>query len=396
MAVGDHAFSSGAYHTKSITASTNVRDVSEMLDLWAHKWTPLLNKISWAGGGSGGLEVEWISEHLGFGYVQTSGAIASGAAEFTCTTSGTALTTAEVIKQVQAGTMLYANLSGDTSGECFYVVTTVGSTSAGTVGISILAGTTNEVEASTKLYIVGHFANEASDPYLDMSRARSILSNNFSILRKDIKISGSMANTDMYAVDNEPRHQMAMRLLEMQFERERTILLSKSQARTSTIASFMKGAHDFLDDYSGNAWVDASTTTLTESTFNDLIAECWDNGGNPTCFVAASKHCRLFTDWDKNKVRTTPDARLAGHWVTKYLTDVGTEVELIPMRKFPVNLGFVLDTDKMEMVAKKNRKLIVEKLAKTGDYERWQLLSEFTLIMRGYDKGYHGMFMDLS
>jgi len=395
MAITEHAVASGSYHSKLIGSGTDKLDVSQLLEQWAHRDTPLLNKIKWEDD-SGALQVEWISEHLGFGYVQTSAAIASGAAEFTCTTSGTGLTTSETIKQVQAGTLLYVNLSGNASGECFYVVTTVGSTSAGTVGISMLAGPGEAIEASSKLYVVGHYANEASDPFPDTTRQRVVLSNIFSILRKDIKISGSMANTDMHAIDTEPNHQLAMRLLEMQFERERAVLMSKNQARTSTIASFMTGAHDFLDDYSAHSWVDATTTTLTESTFNDLVAECWDNGGTPDVFVAEKKQIRKFTDFDKNKVRTEPDARMGGLWITKYLTDVGIEIQLVPMRKFPVNLGFVLDTSNIALKAKKNRKLIVEKLAKVGDYDRWQLISEFTMIMRGYNKGWHGMFMDLS
>ena len=55
-----------------IGTTTNRRDVSELLDLWAHKSTPFLNRLSW-GAESGGLNIEWITEHLGFGYIQPVG-----------------------------------------------------------------------------------------------------------------------------------------------------------------------------------------------------------------------------------------------------------------------------------------------------------------------------------
>ena len=42
------------------------------------------------------------------------------------------------------------------------------------------------------------------------------------------------------------------------------------------------------------------------------------------------------------------------------------------------------------------RKMLLEKLAKVGDYERWQMLSEYTMKMLGYEKGYHGMFNQLT
>lgn len=391
-----HSIVSGAYSTQSITASTNKRDVSDLLDLWAHRDTPLLNRIKW-GEGSGGLEKEWISEHLGFGYLVCSAAIASNATTFAPNTGGTGLTTAEVIKQVQAGTLLYAHVSGVSSGtgEVWMTVTGVASTTSA-IDISFLVTTSEAIAASAKIYIVGHFVNEGSDPFDDTSRGRAILSNKFAILRKDVKITGSQANTDMYAVASEPRHQLAMRLLEMQFERERSILYSYTQTRSTTNAGQMHGVAGFLNGSTASDWVDNTTTTLTESTFNDMAAICWENGGTPNVFVANKKQIRLFTDWDDSKVRTKQDARVGGHWITSYLTDIGIEVDLIPLRFAPMNYGFLLDTNLMTLVPKKNRKLIVERLAHVGDYDRWQLLSEYTLELRKYNMGSHGMFMELA
>jgi len=387
---------SGAYSTLSITASTNKRDVSDLLDLWAHKDTPLLNRVKW-GEGSGGLQREWISEHLGFGYLLCSAAIASNATTFAPNTGGTGLATAEVIKQVQAGTLLYAHISGVSSGtgEVWMTVTGVASATSA-IDISFLVTTSEAIAASTKIYIVGHFAQEGSDPFDDTSRKRAILSNEFTIFRKDVKVTGTMQNTDMYAVENEPRHQIAMRLLEMQFERERTILYSYYEARATSNAGYMKGVAGFLNGLTAQDWVDNTTTTLTESTFNDMVATCWENGGTPNVFVANKKQIRLFTDWDDSKVRTRQDARVGGHWITSYLSDMGLEIDLIPLRMAPMNYGFVLDTNLMTLVPKKNRKLILEKLAKVGDYDRWQILSECTLELRKYDMGAHGMFLELS
>jgi hypothetical protein len=395
MTIAEHAIVSGAYSTLIPTALTMKRDVSDLLDLWAHRDTPLLNRIKW-GGGSGGNSREWISEHLGLGYVVTSAALTCAVALFVPATSGMG-TACAAIEQLSPGTLLYAHQSGVTSGDGEMWMSVMDkATDATSVGISWLTLNSEEMAADTKLYIVGHFANEGSDPYDDESRPRSILSNNFTILRKDIKITGSQAATDMYAVSNEPTHQMAMRLLEMQFERERSVLYSTTQVRTTTAAGLMNGAMGFLDGLSANSYVDASTTTLTESTFNDLVAACWENGGTPNVFVGNVKQMRLFTDWDDSKIRTRPDARMGGHFITSYLTDTGLEVDLVPLRHAPVNLGFVLDTNLMTLIPKQGRKLVVEKLAKVGDYDRWQLFSEYTLEMRKYDQGAHGLFLELT
>jgi hypothetical protein len=392
MAIGEHAIQSGSYSTQSITANTNVRDVSDLLDLWAHTWTPVLNRIKW-GPDSGGLVAEWVSEHLGFGYVVNSAQLASAGTSIVIASGTGGLSKANQMKQIQEGTMLMAHKGSGTVS--FWVVSSAPST--GTITFSCLANTSSALTADSKLYIVGHFANEGSDPFADRSRARTLLSNKFAILRQDIKITGSEKATDMYAVSNEPSHQLTNRLIELQKDRQSSILYSTGQARTSTAASYLYGCLGFLNNYTSEDWVDTSTTSLTETAVNNMAAELYDNGAEgPMVLCGDVTQMRKFTSWDQARIRTVPDGKLGGHHVTRYLCDTGIELELLPLRKAPTNLLFMLDTSNMELRAKKGRKLIVEDLAKVGDYERKQIISEYTFIMRGYDKGYHGMFTALA
>lgn len=383
-----------AYSTLDFTASTNIRDVSDYLDEWAHKDTPVLNRVAW-GPESGGTIIEWLTEHQGFGYVRTSGAIASGTSAILITTSDTGLTTAEVAKQIQVGTVLYAKTAGSTE-YAFLVVTTV-NTGAGSLGISELATVSGGIAASAKLYIVGHFVNEGSEPFGDTSRKRALLSNKMAIHRKDIEITGSQMSTDMYAVANELAHQTRLRTQEMQFERERAMLLSYGQARsTGNAIGLFNGVFGYLIAYTAQAWVDNATTTLTEDTFNTVLAECWDNGGTPNVVIGDHNQIRKFTKWNKDRVRTEVDTHLGGHYVARYLTEVGEEVELLAMKKWPTHLLFILDLSKIKLRAKKGRKLIRQELGLAGDYRRWQIISEYSMEMRGYDWGYHGMFTALT
>jgi len=61
-----------------------------------------------------------------------------------------------------------------------------------------------------------------------------------------------------------------------------------------------------------------------------------------------------------------------------------------------VNTAFVLDTDLMKLRAKKGRKLIIEELGKKGDYKQWQMISEYTMELRKWNEGAHGMFTELT
>ena len=157
----------------------------------------------------------------------------------------------------------------------------------------------------------------------------------------------------------------------------------------------MNGVLGFLRGQSGSH-IDTTTTSLTESAFNNLVAAVWDNRGNPDVVVGSHDQIRKFTGWDRARVRVEQDSKLAGFHVTKYLTDIGIEVDLIPMRKFPINTVFVLDTSKIKLRAKRGRKLFVEKLGITGDKVEYQMISEFSAEVRGYDLGYHGYFSALT
>lgn len=393
MAIGEHAIVSGSYSTQSITANTNVRDVSDLLDLWAHQETPILNRVAW-GAESGGLVIEWVSEHLGFRYVINSAQVASAGTSLIIKSNVAGLTIANQMKQIEEGTVLMAHKGSGT--HVFWVVSSAPAT--GTITFSALANTSDALTASSNVYIIGHFANEGSSQFDDRSRARQLLSNKFSILRQDIKITGSEAATDMYAVNNEESHQVAMRLLELQKDREWGMLYSKSQSRSSTVASYANGIFDYLDGYTSEAWVDTSSATITETAVNDMASELWDNGASNKLVLCGNKeHIRKFTTWDQARVRSVPDAKLGGHHVTRYLTDSGIELELLPMKKVPVSILFMLDTENIRLRAKKGRKLMLNTVADTGvDAMQKYLLSEYSLEVRGYDKGYHGMWMALT
>lgn len=398
---------SGAYNTDTssaygFTANTNVRDVSQMLELWAHDQTPLLNRISWAEP-SGGLVIEWLHEHLGFGYVTPSAAIATNGTALVCATGASPISAAEQGKQLHRGTILAAQGvadSGTESGDTAWLIVTTVAGDIGSATVAFVSSCTGSIAAATKLYIVGSFVNEGSTPERDVARKRTLLSNKMTILRRDIKMTGSMNSTDMHAVANELNHQTRLRLLEMQFERERSVLLSRAASRTSDATAetigLMNGMLELMRQNRSNTFVDTSTTTLAEDTFNDVYADCVDSGGAPDVVVGAIKHIRKFTAWESDRVRTRVDERLGGKYVADYLTDTGEVVTLVGLKKFSPSWMFILDTSKLKLRAKKGRKLLLSKLGLAGDYMEYQLISEYSLEHHGITDGHHAAFLALT
>ena len=379
-----------------IVSGTEKRDVSDMLDLLALADTPFINKVGW-GPESGGVCIEWLSEDLGPGVVVNAVEHQSDANSITIGTID-GLTAANAAYQIQKGSILYVFSSVDLVhgllAVCSYesgLLTGVTTTVAGT-GMTAI-GT---IPVGTPWYILGHHVNEGSKPLDAHPRQRAITTNNFTILRQDVAISGSMQATDMYAIGREDKHQILMRMKELQRQREMVSLYSSYSARSTSDASTMFGVLGFLLSQTGTH-IDKTTRVLTETAFNDVVGTLWDYGAGRLSVFAARPLTAKFTQWDKNRIRTSVNEGKGGGHITSYLSEAGVEVDLYPLRKnAPRNLMYVLDTSKIKLRAKKGRKGFMQKLGLMGDSEDWQILSEFSLEMKGYNLRQHGLFSSLT
>ena len=219
-------------------------------------------------------------------------------------------------------------------------------------------------------------------------------SNYFTILRQDVQTTGTMIATDMHAIGREDKHQIMLRLIEMQRDRERAALYSARVAKTAAMAGLMDGVLGFMAGQTG-AHIDTTTYTLTDSAVNTVVSKVWENGGRNLTFFGHINQTAKFTRWDKGRIRMRVNDRLGGGHITSYMTESGIEIDLIPMANVPTNIAYVLDTSKIQLIPKKGRKAIMEKLGKMGDFEDWQIISEFSMEMKGYNLRQHGGFFKL-
>ncbi len=380
-----------------VVAGTQTRDVSDMLDLLALAETPFINRVGW-GPESGGLLIEWIAEDLGPKFVQNISAIASDFLSIVLNSSDNSISPSDAIQQLGQGTVLYhfASVGG------VHTLNVINSTPA-TVSITMSTiaatsfGAQTSAPANDKFYILGRVANAGSRPGQGEPRQRKIASNNFVILRQDVQITGSMQATDMYVTGREDKHQILMRLKEMQRDRESNVLYSGKSSRTSAEAATIGGVLYWLLNNATGANVDTSTTALTRTAFENVIDPVWNNGdASQLTAYGDSKQIGKIVDWDLNRIRSRINDRRGGGHITSYLSRMGVEIDLIPMKKVPTNILFLLDDNKIRLRAKKGRKAIMEKLGKAGDMDDWQILSEFSLEMKGYLHGRHGGFLNLT
>jgi hypothetical protein len=383
-----------------IVAGTETRDVSNQLDLLALDETPFINRVGW-GAESGGVTIEWISEDLGPGYFKTAADIGSDQLSFAIG-SCNGMDGSDLIAQVRQGSVLYY-YNSVVGNHSIFVVT---STAYGAGGVSVFYSTmtvthandlfSNHISilAQESIYVMGAFANEGSTPGEPTPRQRVVSSNGFTILRQDVAITGSMKSTDMYVIGREDRHQVSMRLREIARARERAALYSARYAQTTLMAGLMDGCMGWLGKSTGTH-IDTSTTALTESAVNTIVSFIWENGGRNLTFFAHIDQIAKFTRWDKNRIRMRVNDGKGGGHITSYLTESGIVIDLIPMANVPTNDAFIIDTSKVKMRAKKGRRAIMEKLGKSGDFDDWQIISEFTMEMQGWNLRQHGLFTKL-
>lgn len=386
----------GLNATTDIVSLTDKRDVSDVLDLLAIMETPFVNAIGW-GPEAGATSIEWITEDLGTGYIKAVSVVGSAGVSIKIA-SVENLTSTEALKQVVEGTVLYHYATAEGAHNLMGVLSVT--TATGTITFEVLCCISDLTDKTTitttdKIWILGAAAGEGSLPRPGTPRARAVASNTMMILRQDVQITGSMKSTDMYAIGREDQHQILMRLKEMQRHREKFTLYGDGLTRSSTVAGLMKGVFGFLGGQSGDH-IDTTTTTLTETAVNAVIGACWENGSENLTFFGHKDQCAKFTQWDKNRIRMAPRDGRGGGYISKYMTEVGVEINVQPMKRVPKNMAFVIDTSKCQLRAKKGRKAIMEKLGKAGDMDDWQIISEFSFEMKGYSNGAHGIFTELS
>ena len=381
----------------AIVSGTEKRDVSDVLDLLALADTPFINKIGW-GPESGGVCIEWISEDLGPGLLRSIAAFQTSQLSIIAN-SIDGMDAADSVYQIRAGSVMYVYSSMNITHGLAAVVS-IATTSGISIDLTMVAatgmGVMTTLPVNTPWYILGNHVNEGSKPQDASPRQRAITTNNFTILRQDVAISGSMKSTDMYAIGREDRHQILMRMKELQRQREMTALYSSYSARGTGDASTMYGVLGFLINQTGSH-IDITTRVLTETAFNDVVGMLWDYGSENLSVFASRPQIAKFTQWDKNRIRQTVNEGKGGGYIKSYLTEAGVEVTLHPLRiNAPRNLMFVLDTSQIRLRAKKGRKGFMEKMGKMGDSEDWQIISEFSMEMKGYNLKRHGMFGSLT
>jgi hypothetical protein len=232
------------------------------------------------------------------------------------------------------------------------------------------------------------------------------LQNKTQIFKKIMQVSGTQEVVDKAGRDSEIAYQLMKRGKEM--KRDIEYALTQNQAseagdagsarklastetwmetnwtnRSSGTATLVTGGYSST----GNtvAWVTRTHNgSFSENDLKAVISACWTQGGSPDMILVgpnAKKKISGFTgiaDITKEAGNTAKVTRIIGG-ADVYVSDFG-EHRVVPSRFSRDQTVQVLDMDFWAVA--QLRGMTKEKLAKTGDSEKWHLLTELTLESR--------------
>ena len=342
------------------------------------------------------VEVNWIEDEL---VGVTFDALTSVSTSVTIV----GMTSAKIDAMFRAKTLIKP-----VSAEDIYRVDTINGNSA--LEMTIYSELTHVTHSTTSQWIIvgAPYADldAASD---DISQERSKRRNFTQVFELAVQITQSRKGIDMEAVVNDLQTQIKYRTLEM----KRLLGI----AVVNSIASYdgtqksgqsewrtMQGIINFIRDYDMDNTNEDDLVTdvsgaLTVAGIDDLLYDIWNAGGldemsDPIIAVGPAQQ-RVISTFDKDIRRAEMGERKVGYYKNLFLSDMGLELPIVLDRWLPPDKLLVLDRARLALRALQGDSWHMEKMAKTGRNEKWQISGQYTIEVRNADKC-HGLLLNLT
>jgi hypothetical protein len=233
------------------------------------------------------------------------------------------------------------------------------------------------------------------------------LGNVCQISDKVARVTGTQQAVQHAGRDDELAYQEMLKGLELKRDLE-SILVGTNQAKvagndttarkTASVLSWLKsntakgagGADPAAADGSGSR-TDGTQRAFTEANLKGVLQSIWNNGGKPDTIMTGGFNKQVFSTFTG---RATPfeetKAKKIVASVDVYESDFGT-LKVVANRFQRPRDVLVLQMDMWAIAYLNGRKMVSIPLAKTGDSDRRQMLSEYALEARN-EKSSGGVF----
>ena len=240
-----------------------------------------------------------------------------------------------------------------------------------------------------------NYQNEGADATYDTPTATTRLGNYMQISQKDAQVSGTLDAVDKAGRDKEVAYQKVLKGLELRRDIEKylhsdTARSGSDPRKAGTLSSWITN----VDDASGTSAAagdgtdvpDMSGTNraLTLAQIDTAMQAAYTDGGQPNMLVVSPAKKAAFSDLNSGSVATNQinytaprEAAIVGS-VSLYLSDFG-QLDVVIDRFASDDRVYLLDSDYASVCTLPNRNFTVQEMAKTGDSEKFQIITEWTL-----------------
>lgn len=249
---------------------------------------------------------------------------------------------------------------------------------------------------------------EGDDATTDASTATTRLGNYTQISDKVARVTGTQQSVDHAGRSNEMAYQVAKRMTELKRDIESSMLANNAKvAGNDTTAREAAGVESWIAtntsggtgaaDPTGDgtdARTDGTQRAFVEDDLKTVLAACADQGGDPNLILVGSFNKQAMSAFSGNGTKTfEANSQTLNTAIDIYISDFGTlEVVYSPFSRS--RSALVLDTSLWAMATLPGRAFMQTDLAKTGDTERKQILTEWTLESR--NESGNGIIADLT
>ncbi len=239
------------------------------------------------------------------------------------------------------------------------------------------AATAQVVANNTAIEILGIARLEGAESHGLGYTVRSTNYNHTQIMQREVKVSRSQNQISQYGIREEFDYQSNKAIPHLMRLIEKGVYKGTRSAGSSAAPRSFGGLGTFVT----NNAINSGSAAVTQAKFENALKAAYLDGGKPSkAFVSPSNMQVIKNFYDSaNFLRVDTKEKTVGMTIEKIITPYGT-VDLIMDRWAPDSTIYILDPEHVGFIT--YYPFTSEPLAKTGDYQRGEVVGEFTLCVR--------------
>jgi hypothetical protein len=256
-----------------------------------------------------------------------------------------------------------------------------------------------------------NYVNEGANATFATPTATARFGNYHQISVKDVAVSGTLEAVDKAGRDREMAYQRVLKSLELRRDIEKSIGDTdvardgsdprKSASLTCWMTNGSVGSGGSFATGDGTDTITGGTDrALTLALIEDGMQDAWTDGGSPKMLVGSAQNRANFSDLSATGNLVSNDVNMTQAKATTYvgstsvyLTDFGT-LDVAPSRFMGNDRMFLIDPDFASLCTLQGRNFAEKDIAATGDAEKMQLITEWSLKVQAPKA--HAVIYDLN